>query len=469
MRASSTSCRTMRRKLRSCKPMKLLMVSLGCDKNLVDSEKMTGLLVAKGFVLTDDEEEAEVAVINTCCFIDDAKKESIDRIFELAKLKETGRLKVLIAAGCMAQRYRNEILEEIPELDGIVGTSGIGGIVRAVEDALRGMRSEEMCDISTDPVIAPESRALIGASFSSYLKIAEGCDKYCSYCAIPAFRGHYRSYPMEALLKEASLLASRGVRELILVAQETTLYGVDLYGSRQLHILLKKLCAIEGLHWIRVLYCYPEEIYPELIETIAEEPKICHYLDLPIQHAADSVLKRMNRRTTNADLRTLVRTLRERIPDIALRTTLITGFPGETEEEHRELLAFVKEMQFDRLGVFQYSREEGTRAADMKPQIKKSVKKQRYGEIMEAQQKISLKKNLARKGEVMEVLVEGSIPEDQVCIGRTYMDAPNVDGFFFFQPKRGHMSGDFIRALVTAGSEYDLHGEELDEQSLSSQ
>ena len=442
--------------------MKLLMVSLGCDKNLVDSEKMTGLLTAKGFVLTDDEEEAEVAVINTCCFIDDAKKESIDRIFELARLKETASLKVLIAAGCMAQRYRSEILEEIPELDGIVGTSGIGGIVKAVEDALSGQRSEVMCDISTDPVIPPDRRVISGGTFSSYLKIAEGCDKYCSYCAIPGFRGRYRSYPMETLYEEALVLAERGVRELILVAQETTRYGMDLYGSKQLHVLLEKLCTIEGLHWIRVLYCYPEEIYPELIDTIAREPKICHYLDLPIQHAADSVLQRMNRRTTKEDLRALIHTLKERIPDIALRTTLITGFPGETQEEHQELVAFVKEMRFDRLGVFQYSREEGTKAAKMKPQIKKAVKKQRYSELMELQQKISLEKNLARKGMCMEVLVEGSLSEEGISIGRTYADAPNVDGFFFFQAKREHMSGDFVFARVTEGSEYDLHGEELE-------
>ena len=443
--------------------MKLLMVSLGCDKNLVDSEKMLGILTSRGFSLTDDESEAEVAVVNTCCFIDDAKKESIDRIFELSRLKETAKLKVLIAAGCMAERYKEEILEEIPELDGIVGTTGIGGIANAVESALAGVRKKEFGDISVDPKLAPSNRILTTGGHYAYLKIAEGCDKYCTYCAIPKFRGHYRSFPMEVLVEEASVLASGGVRELIIVAQETTLYGTDLYGRKSLHVLLKKLASIEGLHWIRLLYCYPEEIYPELIGVMMEEPKICHYLDLPIQHASDSVLKRMNRRTSKEDLIALVQKLREEIPDIVLRTTLITGFPGETEEEHGELMAFIGEMKFDRLGVFEYSREDGTAAAAMKPQIKKSVKKLRYSELMSAQQKISLKHNIDRKGQILEVFVEGSLPEDDVYIGRSYGDAPGIDGFVFFRSEAQHMTGDFVKVRITAASEYDLHGEEMNE------
>ena len=438
--------------------MKLLMVSLGCDKNLVDSEKMLGILTARGFEITDDELEAEVAVINTCCFIDDAKKESIDRIFELSLLKEKGSLKVLVAAGCMAQRYREEILAEIPEIDAIVGTTGIGSIAKAIEAALSGNRAEMMEDVSHDPSLVPSERVVTTGGHFAYLKIAEGCDKYCSYCAIPYFRGHYRSFPMEDLIEEAKLLAGRGVKELILVAQETTLYGTDLYGEKRLHVLLQEIAKIEGLHWIRLLYAYPEEIYPGLIEVMAREEKICRYLDLPIQHASDAVLSRMNRRTSKADLISLVETLRREIPGIVLRTSLITGFPGETEEEHRELLDFIGQMEFDHLGVFLYSREEGTRAADMKPQIRKNIKKRRFGELMLAQQRISLKKNMEKKGRVMEVFVEGRIPEDDVYIGRSRGDAPQVDGFVFFHSERELMTGSFVQVLITEASEYDLHG-----------
>ncbi len=445
--------------------MKLHMVSLGCDKNLVDSENMLGILISRGFEITDDETEAEVAVVNTCCFIDEAKKESIDRIFDLARLKESGKLKVLIAAGCMAQRYREEILEEIPELDAIVGTTGIGAIAEAVEGALSGRQLACMRDISEDEELTPARRVLTTGGHFAYLKIAEGCDKYCTYCAIPYFRGHYRSFPMEKLVEEASVLAGRGVRELILVAQETTLYGTDLYGRKRLHELLRALCRIEGIRWIRVLYCYPEEIYPELLSVMAEEEKICRYLDLPIQHAADSVLKRMNRKTTEAELRALLGELRERVPGIALRTTLITGFPGETEEEHLRLLSFIREMRFDRLGVFEYSREEGTPAAAMQPQITRAVKKRRRAELMTEQQRISLEAGRERIGSVLEVIVEGTIPEDDISIGRSYADAPTVDGFVFFKSLRQHMTGDFVRVRITAASEYDLHGEELEDEA----
>ena len=440
-------------------PIKLHMVSLGCDKNLVDSENMLGILTARGYELTDDEQEAEVAVINTCCFIEDAKKESIDRIFDLVRLKETANLKVLVVAGCMAERYTDELMEEIPEIDAFIGTTGIASIAQAVEDTLAGKKAVARSDISTDPLLNPAQRIVTTGGHYAFLKIAEGCDKNCTYCAIPRFRGHYRSFPMERLTEEARILAERGVRELILVAQETTLYGKDLYGEKSLHRLLRELCRIDTLRWIRVLYCYPEEIYPELIEVMAEEEKICHYLDLPIQHAADSVLRRMNRRTTEADLRQLIGSLRERIPDIALRTTLITGFPGETDEEHACVMNFISEMKFDRLGVFRYSREEDTPAAAMKGQVKQAVKKKRFAELMTRQQGISLQKNKEKIGTVMDVFVEGSIPEDGVYVGRSYRDAPSVDGFVFFSSPREFMSGDFVRVRITSASEYDLHGE----------
>ncbi|MCI6173180.1 MAG: 30S ribosomal protein S12 methylthiotransferase RimO [Clostridiales bacterium] len=443
--------------------MKLFMVSLGCDKNLVDSERMLSLLADHGFELTDDENEAEVAVVNTCCFIDEAKKESIDQIFELANLKKTACLRVLVAAGCMAQRYRDEILQEIPEIDATVGTTGLDGIADAVDAALRGQKNAHISDISKDPPLRPGRRVLTTGGHFAYLKIAEGCDKHCTYCAIPSFRGAYRSFPMEDLITEAEEIASRGVRELILVAQETTLYGTDLTGRPILHELLKRLCRIEGIEWIRILYCYPEDIYPELIDVMASEPKICHYLDLPIQSGSDSVLKRMNRHTTSDEIRRLVGRLRERMPDIVLRTTLITGFPGETEEEADETLAFVRDMKFDRLGVFMYSREEGTPAAQMKPQLTKAVKKRRMDAIMSLQQGISLEKNIGRKGMELDVFVEGSLPEEDglVYAGRGYGDAPQVDGFIFFTALREHVTGDFVRVRVTEASAYDLRGEEI--------
>lgn len=444
--------------------MKLLMVSLGCDKNLVDSEEMLGILAARGYEITDDETEAEAAVINTCCFIDSAKQESIAEIIELGELKQTAKLKVLVVSGCMAQRYKQEILEEMPEVDAIVGTTAIDKIAQVVDDALKGQKSTLLADISQDPVVQ-EKRMLSTGGHYAFLKIAEGCDKYCTYCIIPKLRGHYRSVPMEKLLAEARMLADQGVKELILVAQETTLYGKDLYGEKSLHILLQKLCEIEGLKWIRILYCYPEEIYPALIETMAREEKICHYLDLPIQHASDEILKRMHRRTTEADLRSLVEKLRRRIPDIVLRTTLITGFPGETEEDHEKLLTFIREMKFDRLGVFTYSREEGTPAAEMKPQIRKTVKEKRRRELMQAQQKISLARGKGRIGRELDVMIEGYIPDEGVYEARTYGDAPGVDGFIFIETERTLMTGDFVRVRVTGSSEYDLEGVLIDESA----
>ena len=389
--------------------MKLYMVSLGCDKNLVDSEEMLGILTEHGYEITDDEYEADAAVINTCCFIEEAKTESIEEILGLADLKETGNLKVLVVTGCMAQRYKEEILEEIPEVDAIVGTTSRAGIAQAVDDAFAGKKSILLEDASRDADIKTKRLVSTGGHYA-FLKIAEGCDKNCTYCIIPKIRGHYRSVPREKLIAEAKSLARDGVTELILVAQETTLYGLDLYGRKSLHELLEELCQIEELHWIRILYCYPEEIYPELIETIRREKKICRYLDLPIQHASDRVLKRMNRHTTEADLRELVGMLRKEIPGIFLRTTLISGFPGETEEDHERLKEFVREMKFDRLGVFAYSQEEDTPAAKMKEQIPEEVKEARRGEIMEIQQEISLARGKARIGTRMEAVIEGELP-----------------------------------------------------------
>lgn len=438
--------------------MKLLMVSLGCDKNLVDSEEMLGILTSRGFEITDDETEAEAAVINTCCFIEDAKKESIEEILSLAELKKTAKLKVLVVTGCMAQRYREEILEEIPEVDAIVGTTGKAGIADAVEDAFRGRKTVRLLDASRNENIETKRIISTGGHYA-FLKIAEGCDKHCTYCIIPKIRGKYRSFPMEKLISEARELADAGVTELILVAQETTIYGTDLYGRKALHELLGELCRIEGLHWIRILYCYPEEIYPELIEVMAGEKKICHYLDLPIQHASDAVLKRMNRRTSEADLRKLVSDLRERIPDIVLRTTLISGFPGETEEDHQVLKEFVREMKFDRLGVFTYSREEDTPAAKMKNQVPQRTKGKRRREIMQIQQKISLARGKAKIGKTMEAVIEGELPEEGIFAARTYGDAPGVDGMVFITATEDHMSGDFVNVRITGASEYDLTGE----------
>jgi ribosomal protein S12 methylthiotransferase len=439
--------------------MKLLMVSLGCDKNLVDSERMLGILTARGYELTDEENEAEAAVVNTCCFIEEAKKESIRQIFDLAALKESASLKALVVAGCMAQRYKDEILSEIPEIDAIVGVTGIDQIADAVDSALSGKREAIMQDISRDPVITEGKRLLTTGGHFAYLKIAEGCDKNCTYCAIPSIRGHYRSFPMEDLIREAKQLAEAGVRELILVAQETTLYGTDIYGSKMLHVLLQKLCALEGIHWIRLLYCYPEEIYPELLDVMAAEKKICHYLDLPIQHASDGVLRRMNRRTRQTELRERIQAIREKLPDIFLRTTLITGFPGETEEDHQETLSFIRDMKFDRLGVFTYSREEDTPAASFKGQVPAKTRIRRRKELMEEQQLLSYDLNRARIGTCLEAVIEGRRVEDGVYLARTAGDAPNVDGYFYIKTDRELKSGDFIRAKVTGASQYDLEGE----------
>ncbi len=438
--------------------MKIMFVSLGCDKNLVDSEKMLGMLADRGFEFTDDESEAEVAVVNTCTFIHDAKEESINTLIEMGQYKTEGKLKALIATGCLAQRYHEEIREQIPEVDAILGTTAIEHIVEAVEGVLAKQKPEYLEDIQY--LAATKSRRVVttGGHFA-YLKIAEGCDKFCTYCIIPKVRGRFRSVPMEDLLTEARVLAEQGVKELILVAQETTLYGQDLYGKKCLAELLHRLCEIDGLYWVRILYCYPEEIDDELIAVIRDEEKVVPYLDLPIQHASDKILKRMGRRTTNEDLRNIITKLRREIPNIALRTSLISGFPGETEEDHEELYRFVNEMEFDRLGVFTYSQEDNTPAAAMPDQIAEEVKVARRDELMELQQAIAFEKAEDMIGQVLWCMVEGKVADEDVYVGRTYKDAPNVDGYIFVQTTATLMTGDFVKVLVTDSNEYDLIGE----------
>ena len=443
--------------------MKLLCVSLGCDKNLVDSEKMMGLLRADGWTFTDDEQEADAILINTCCFIGDAKEESVNTILEMADLKQNGKLKALLVTGCMAQRYKQEIIDEIPEVDAIVGTSSYDEIRNVLRKVLE-QEGPVSCfkELSYTPAVR-EERVVSTGGYYAFLKIAEGCDKRCTYCIIPDLRGPYRSVPMEELVNEAKALAENGVRELILVAQETTLYGLDLYGEKRLPQLLSQLAKIPGIYWIRIQYCYPEEITDELIEVIKTEEKVCHYLDIPIQHASDRILKRMNRRTTRKQLEEMIRKLRREIPDIVLRTTLISGFPGETEEDHQTLMEFVDEMEFDRLGVFAYSAEEDTPAASFPDQIPQELKEERRDEIMELQQEIAFAHSEEMVGRILDVMIEGKVADEPAYVGRTYMDAPNVDGLIFVDTGEALMSGDFVRVRVTQAAEYDLIGEVYDE------
>ena len=438
--------------------MKIMFVSLGCDKNLVDTEMMLGMLQQKGFTFTDDETEADVVVVNTCCFIGDAKEESINTLLEVAELRKNGSIRALLATGCLAQRYRDEIQKEIPEVDAILGTMAIEEIAEAVEQVLQGEGRNHFRELNSAPA-SYRDRVLTTGGHFAYLKIAEGCNKRCTYCIIPKVRGDYRSIPMEELTAQAEALAEKGVRELILVAQETTLYGVDLCGKKSLPELLHRLAAISGIYWIRILYCYPEEITEELIETIAAEPKVCHYLDIPIQHASDEVLRRMGRRTNQEELRQWIGRLRERIPDICLRTTLISGFPGETQEDFEELYRFVNEMEFDRLGVFPYSQEEDTKAAEMPDQVSGEVKCFRRDELMELQQAIAFEKAEQMIGRVLDVMVEGKVADEDVYVTRTYRDAPNVDGYLFLNTSTTLMTGDFVKVLVTDSNEYDLIGE----------
>lgn len=448
----------------------VLFVSLGCDKNLVDSEKMLGLLNEAGYRVAQEESEADAIVVNTCCFIHDAKEESVETILEMAEWKKKGRLKALIVTGCMAQRYQDEIQQEIPEVDAVIGTTGYTEIVPILDEILAEAEASQKeaaveepkeksfvnCCPSIDllPASLADKRVVTTGGYTAYLKIAEGCNKRCTYCIIPYIRGHYRSFPMEDLLEEARKLAEGGVKELILIAQETTVYGMDCYGRKALPELLTKLCEIEGIEWIRILYCYPEEITDELIAVMKKEKKICHYLDIPIQHSEDTILKRMGRRTNRAELVSLVEKLRKEIPDIVLRTTLITGFPGETEEEFKNMVDFVDSMEFDRLGVFPYSAEEGTKAAEMDGQITEEVKESRRDEIMALQQEISADKAASRIDDEMSVLIEGYLYEDDIYIGRTYMDAPKVDGNVFVRAEEELISGDIVPVRITGANEY---------------
>lgn len=441
--------------------MKILFISLGCDKNLVDSEHMLGMLCDNEFTVTDDENEADVIVVNTCCFIHDAKEESIENIIEMAKLKDEGNLKALVVTGCLAQRYKDEIQKEIPEVDAIIGTTAYDDIVNIVEEIIEDKKvTNSYKDIS---YLTPNTsnRVITTGGYTSYLKIAEGCNKNCTYCIIPKLRGKFRSVPMEKLLEEARFLADKGVRELILVAQETTLYGIDIYGEKKLPELLRELCKIEGFEWIRILYTYPEEITDELIQVIKEEDKICKYIDMPIQHASDNILKRMGRRTNRADLVEIIGKLRKEIDDIVIRTTLITGFSGETEEDFEELLDFVYDMNFERLGVFTYSAEEGTKAAEMNEQIAEEVKEARRNAVMEMQQDITFDYMASLVGNITKVLIEGYMVDDDVYVGRTYMDAPNIDGLVFVNSNKQLMSGDIILAEITNSDGYDLIAEHV--------
>ena len=442
---------------------KVLFVSLGCDKNLVDSEEMLGALQQRGFVFTDDEEEADAAIVNTCCFIMDAQKESIDQILALAQRRTEGQLKALIVTGCMAQRYKDEVLREIPEVDAVIGTTAQDRIAPTLEEII-GTAKEAGRDgrlFVADQNLrtgTTAERIVTTGGYYSYLKIAEGCDKCCTYCVIPSIRGRYRSTPMEELISQAKSLASKGIRELILVAQETTLYGTDLYGYKALPDLLKKLSEIEGIEWIRLMYCYPEEITRQIAEAMRDNPKVLHYIDMPIQHASDDILKRMGRQTDRRELEAKIAMLREVMPDICIRTTLITGFPGEQEEDHKELMEFVDKMRFDRLGVFTYSKEEGTPAEKMSPQIPARVKKKRQKDLMMLQQKIAFDAAQEMEGRVLDAMVEGRLAGENVYLARTYKDAPGVDGVLFIETQRELMTGDLVKVQVTGSQEYDLIG-----------
>lgn len=437
---------------------RISFISLGCDKNLVDSEKMLGILSESGYEFTDDVDEAEACIINTCSFINDAKEESIQNILDVAQLKQDGKLKSLIVTGCLAQRYSEEIMDEIPEVDAIVGINSFHKINEVLDKTFNGESPVVLDELSMLP--APETKRVIttGGHFA-YLKVSEGCAKHCTYCAIPKIRGNYRSYPMEYLLAEAGKLAKEGVKELIIVAQETTLYGVDLYGKKMLPELLNKLAEIPELVWIRVLYCYPEEITDELIECIKSNKKICNYLDIPMQHCSDKILKRMGRRTGKSDIKVLVEKLRRNIPDIAIRTTFIVGFPGETSDDFEELLEFVDEMSFERVGVFTYSPEEDTPAAGFDNQVDEEEKIKRKDKLMLLQQEVSCDIGEEAVGKELLVMIEGKLPDENVYVGRTYKDAPDVDGYIFVYSQDELMSGDFAYVTVTGSMEYDLIGE----------
>ena len=450
--------------------MNILMVSLGCDKNLCDSEAMLGLLAKHNYNITNDEQEADAIIVNTCSFIKDAMEESVNTVLEMAKLKQQN-LKYLIVTGCMAQRFKDEIFDEIPEIDACLGTSSFDKILDVIEElkARDGIEDAEEISVYDDidrlATITESNKVITSGTFMGYLKIAEGCDKFCTYCVIPHIRGHYRSVPMEQLLKEAEYMASQGIEELVLVAQETTCYGKDLYGEKRLHVLVRELAKIDGINWLRLMYCYPDEIYAELIDCFKEEPKLLHYIDMPMQHSEDAILKRMGRRTDRASIETVIGKLREAAPDIAIRTSLIAGFPGETQEEHEALMAFLDEQELDRVGVFTYSREDGTPAATFENQIDEETAEQWRNEIMELQQEISLDKNETFVGKIMQVIIEGYSSDDDVYVGRTYRDAPGVDGLVFVNCDYELMSGQIVDVRINEVGPYDMIGGIVDESA----
>lgn len=450
--------------------MNISMVSLGCDKNLCDSEAMLGLLAKHNYNITNDEQEADAIIVNTCSFIKDAMEESVNTVLEMAKLKQQN-LKYLIVTGCMAQRFKDEIFDEIPEIDACLGTSSFDKILDVIEElkARDGIEDAEEISVYDDidrlATITESNKVITSGTFMGYLKIAEGCDKFCTYCVIPHIRGHYRSVPMEQLLKEAEYMASQGIEELVLVAQETTCYGKDLYGEKRLHVLVRELAKIDGIKWIRLMYCYPEEIYGELIDCFKEEPKLLHYIDMPMQHSEDAILKRMGRRTDRASIETVIGKLREAAPDIAIRTSLIAGFPGETQEDHEALMAFLDEQELDRVGVFTYSREDGTPAATFENQIDEETAEQWRNEIMELQQEISLDKNETFVGMIMQVIIEGYSSDDDVYVGRTYRDAPGVDGLVFVNCDYELMSGQIVDVRINEVGPYDMIGGIVDESA----
>ena len=442
--------------------MNILMVSLGCDKNLCDSEAMLGLLAKHNYNITNDEQEADAIIVNTCSFIKDAMEESVNTVLEMAKLKQQN-LKYLIVTGCMAQRFKDEIFDEIPEIDACLGTSSFDKILDVIEElkARDGIEDAEEISVYDDidrlATITESNKVITSGTFMGYLKIAEGCDKFCTYCVIPHIRGHYRSVPMEQLLKEAEYMASQGIEELVLVAQETTCYGKDLYGEKRLHVLVRELAKIDGIKWIRLMYCYPEEIYEELINSMIKDKKVCHYLDMPIQHCNDTILQRMGRKTNKKELIERIHYLRKRVPDITLRTSLICGFPGETKEQHEELMQFVNDMEFDRLGAFTYSAEEGTPAAEMPDQVPQEQKEEWQADVMELQEEVIFDKNEAMKGTVLYAFIEGQVAdENNTYVGRTYRDAPNVDGYIFINTDEELLTGDIVKVEVTGAYEYDL-------------
>ncbi len=435
--------------------------SLGCDKNRVDSEVMLGILCKNGYRVVTDEKEADIIVINTCCFIKDALEESIETILEMAEYKKMGCCKGIIVAGCLGQRYEKEIFQEMPEVDAVIGTASYESISKIIERILNGEKNiKEIADINTAMTESnAKNRIISTANYYAYLKISEGCDNHCTYCVIPKIRGSHRSRTIESLVEETEILAKQGVKEIVIVAQDSSIYGKDLYGECKLHVLLEKLCEVEGIEWIRLLYCYPETLTEQTIQVMAKQSKICHYIDLPIQHGSDTVLKRMGRKSTQSILKQKITKLRQAMPDIAIRTTFIVGFPNETEREFQELIDFIEEIHFDKLGVFTYSQEEGTPAANMENQIEEDIKQKRKDIAMEVQKAISAQYCEKQIGSIKQVIVEGKLPEQDIYCGRTMKDAPDIDGLVFFSSKQELISGDFVKVLIKQASDYDLIGE----------